>query len=112
MRNVDRIKQLNHELGRHRKKVADQDARIMELERRVQDREEGAAQVSVLVDAVLAALAASYGTRVTDDEDNLLGYRLELEGFDLERMRELWQVSAQKRGDTYTIGVMARDAAI
>lgn len=111
MRNVDRIKQLNHELGRYRKKVADQDARIRDLEEQVVDREEGASQVACLVDAVLAAVAANYGTKVTGDDGDLLGYRLELEGFKLERMRELWQVSAQRQGDTYTIGVMSRDRA-
>lgn len=111
MRNVDRIKQLNHELGRYKKKVADQDSRIRELEEQVVDREEGANQVACLVDAVLAAVASSYGTAVMDDDDTIIGYRLELEGFDLERMRELWQVSAQRQGDTYTIVVMARETA-
>lgn len=111
MRNVDRIKQLNHELGRYKKKVADQDSRIRELEEQIRDREEGASQVACLVDAVLAAVASSYGTAVMDDDDTLIGYRLELEGFELERMRELWQVSANKQGDTYTIGVMARERA-
>lgn len=111
MRNVDRIKALNHELGRYQKKVADQDSWIRELEEKIRDREEGAYQVACLVDAVLAAVASSYGTPVMDDDDTIIGYRLELEGFELERMRELWQVSANKQGDTYTIGVMARDRA-
>ena len=111
MRNVDRIKSLEHELGRYRKKVEDQQKEMDKLNEMTRTQAEGADQVGILVDAILAATASRYGTVVEDDDGNVIGFRLELEEFELERMRKLWQVSAQKHGDTYTIGVMARDAA-
>ena len=109
MRNVDRIKALEHELGRYRKKVADQQKELDRLNEQVRAQAEGADQVGILVDAILAATASRYGTVVEDDDGNVIGFRLELEDFELERMRKRWRVSAQRRGSTYIVGVMERE---
>ena len=109
MRNVDRIKELEHELGRYRKKVADQQKELDKLNNQVRTQAEGADQVGILVDAILAATASRYGTVVEDDDGNVIGFRLELEAFELERMRKRWKVSAQRRGSSYVVGVMERE---
>lgn len=109
VRNVDRIKDLEHELGRYRKKVEDQQKAIDRLNEQVRTQAEGADQVGILVDAILAATASRYGTVVEDDDGNVIGFRLELEDFELERMRKRWKVSAQRRGSTYIVGVMERE---
>lgn len=108
MRNVDKIKSLEKELGRYQKKVADQQKELNRLEKLVQSQAEGADQVNILVDAILAAAAVRYGQAVEDDDGDVLGFRLELEDFELDKLREAWQVSAQKRGGSYIIGVMPR----
>ena len=105
MRNVDRIKALEHELGRYWKKVEDQRKELDKLNNQVRTQAEGADQVGILVDAILAATASRYGTVV----ENVIGFRLELEDFELERMRKRWRVSAQRRGSTYIVGVMERE---
>lgn len=109
MRNVDRIKALEHELGRYRKKVADQQKAIDRMSEQVRTQAEGADQVGILVDAILAATASRYGTVVEDDDGNVIGFRLELADFELERMRRCWRVSAQRRGSSYVVGVMERE---
>ena len=109
MRNVDRIKALEHELGRYRKKVADQQKELDRLNEQVRTQAEGADQVGILVDAILAATASRYGTVVEHDDGNVIGFRLELADFELERMRKRWKVSAQRRGSSYVVGVMERE---
>ena len=109
MRNVDRIKALEHELGRYRKKVEDQQKELDRLNEQVRTQAEGADQVGILVDAILAATASRDGTVVEDDDGNVIGFRLELADFELERMRKRWNVSAHRRGSTYIVGVKERE---
>ena len=108
MRNVDRIKRLETELGRYQKKVGDQQAELQELRKKLEGHETGAAQVNTLVDAVLAAVAVKYGTAV-QDEGEALGYRLELDDFAVDRLLDAWEVHAQKRDGVYVVGVMPRE---
>lgn len=86
-RNVDKIKRLEHELGRYRKKVADQARETEKLRQKVADADAGSAQLQAMVDAVLTAVALEYGLHVTDEEASgeELGWRL-YEGL-LDRMR-------------------------
>ena len=86
MRNIDKIKDLEHELGRHRKKINDQ-----------------------LVDALMAAVAKKYGIVVHGEDEEVIGYRLELDDFAVDRMMDRFQVSSQKRGTQYIIGAMLKE---
>lgn len=52
-RNVDKIKRLEHELGRYRKKVADQARETEKLRQKVADADAGSAQLSAMVDAAI-----------------------------------------------------------
>ena len=56
MRNVDKVKALETDLGRHRKKIEDQKAEIEKLKSLVETFSAGAEQTNVLVDAVMAAV--------------------------------------------------------
>lgn len=109
MRNVDKIKDLEHELGRYRKKVADQDAQIEKLKDMVQYNMEGAQELSRLIDAILSAVASKYGFVVRDENQEVIGYRLELDDFAVDRMMDRFQVNSQKRGTQYIIGAMLKE---
>lgn len=109
MRNIDKIKDLEHELGRHRKKINDQSIQMADLEAKVRLFEEGARQTNVLVDALMAAVAQKYGIVVRGEDDEAIGYRLELDDFAVDRMMDRFEVSSQKRGTQYIIGAMLKE---
>lgn len=109
MRNIDKIKDLEHELGRYRKKINDQSIQIADLEAKVRLFEEGARQTNVLVDALMAAVAQKYGIVVRGEDDEAIGYRLELDDFAVDRMMDRFQVSSQKRGTQYIVGAMLKE---
>ena len=109
MRNIDKIKDLEHELGRYRKKINDQSIQMADLEAKVRLFEEGARQTNVLVDALMAAVAQKYGIVVRGEDDEAIGYRLELDDFAVDRMMDRFQVSSQKRGTQYIIGAMLKE---
>lgn len=112
-RNVDKIKRLEHELGRYRKKVADQAKETEKLRRKVADADAGSAQLQAMVDAVLTAVALEYGLHVTDEEASgeELGWRLSLPLVDVAELRRRYEIHARKNGSGgVTIGVMEREA--
>lgn len=109
MRNIDKIKDLEHELGRYRKKINDQSIQMADLEAKVRLFEEGARQTNVLVDALMAAVAQKYGIVVRGEDDEAIGYRLELDDFAVDRMMDRFEVSSQKRGTQYIIGAMLKE---
>lgn len=109
MRNIDKIKDLEHELGRYRKKVNDQSIQIADLEAKIRLYEEGARQTNTLVDAIMAAVANKYGIVVRDEAEEVIGYRLELDDFAVDRMMDRFQVNSQKRGTQYIIGAMLKE---
>lgn len=109
MRNVDKIKALETDLGRHRKKIEDQKTEIEKLKQLVETYAAGAEQTNVLVDAVMAAVAQKYGIVVRGEDDYPIGYRLELDDFTVDRMKNRFQVHAQKRGTAYIIGAMLKE---
>lgn len=112
-RNVDKIKRLEHELGRYRKKVADQAKETEKLRRKAADADAGSAQLQAMVDAVLTAVALEYGLHVTDEASGEeLGWRLSLPLVDVAELRRRYEIHARKNGSGgVTIGVMEREAA-
>lgn len=113
-RNVDKIKRLEHELGRYRKKVADQAKETKKLRQKVADADVGSAQLQAMVDAVLTAVALEYGLHVTDEEASgeELGWRLSLPLVDVAELRRRYEIHARKNASGgVTIGVMEREAA-
>lgn len=109
MRNVDKIKDLEHELGRYRKKVNDQSIQIADLQAQVRGFEEGVRETSILVDALMAAVANRFGEAVRGEGDDVIGFRLELDDFAVDRMMERYEVSARRQGEKYVIGVLAKE---
>ena len=109
MRNIDKIKDLEHEMGRYRKKVNDQSIQIADLEAKIRLYEEGARQTNTLVDAIMAAVANKYGIVVRGEAEEVIGYRLELDDFAVDRMMDRFQVNSQKRGTQYIIGAMLKE---
>lgn len=109
MRNIDKIKNLETELGRCRKKVNDQSIEIADLKAKIRLFEEGARQTNVLVDAIMAAVASKHGIVVHGEDEEVIGYRLELDDFAVDRMMDRFQVHSQKRGKQYIIGAMLKE---
>lgn len=114
-RNVDKIKRLEHELGRYRKKVAD-DAKENERLRRLLDQaNKGNQETQAMVDALLTAAALNFGEDAVDpdDESKVLGKRLTLPRFNFVEMRTRYEVHARKdeENDAYVIGVVERSSA-
>lgn len=60
---------LKQELGRYRKKVADQQKEISRLRLQVIQHEQGARELSTAVDAVFAGLAKQFGKPVENSGD-------------------------------------------
>lgn len=65
-RNVDKIKRLEHELGRWRKKVADTAKENEELREALAQADAGNQETQALVDAVLTAVVLEHGERAMD----------------------------------------------
>lgn len=105
-RNRDKIKRLEHELGRYEKKVGD----LMKVNAQLAKRAQGVKEISMATDALLARLALAYGETATDpDTGKEIGKRLALDAFDvLDTYRE-YEVHARKDGDKYVIGVGLRN---
>lgn len=111
-RNVDKIKRLEHELGRYRKKVADQAKETEKLRRQVADADAGSRELHFAVDSMMAALAERYGEREQDGEE-VIGYRFEysMEAFAeaLKTYKVSFRVDNMRR--MYVIGVFPKEAA-
>lgn len=60
-RNRDKIKRLEHELGRYQKKVGDQQKEVNGLKKQIQAAEDGAHELGMIVDALMAGVAMKYG---------------------------------------------------
>ncbi len=113
-RNVDKIRRLEYELGRWRKKVADQAGENERLRADLEDARVGAVQHHAMVDAVLTAVALAYGERAMDPDapETALGWRLYTPLVDVAELRRRYEVHAEKNGrGGVTIGVMEREEA-
>ena len=67
-RNVDKIKRLEHELGRWRKKVADTANENEKLREALAQADVGNQETQALVDAVLTAVVLEHGERAMDPD--------------------------------------------
>lgn len=113
MRNADKIKALEKELGRYRKKVADQSREIKELERRHENAVEANMEMHKAVDAILARLAVKYGRKVKDEETGeVIGFRVTVPVFSVDDTLRQYEVRTRKNAAAgkYTVGVMERRA--
>lgn len=105
-RNRDKIKQLEHELGRYEKKVGD----LMKVNAQLAKRARGVAEISIATDALLAQVAIAYGEDAVDpDTGAVIGKRLMLPKFDARETYRKYEVHARRDGENYIIGVGLRD---
>nr|DAE52905.1 MAG TPA: hypothetical protein [Caudoviricetes sp.] len=105
-RNRDKIKQLEHELGRYEKRCGD----LMKLNAQLSKRSSGVTEISIATDALLAQVAIIYGEDVIDEDTGLtIGMRLTLPKFDVRKVYRQYEVHARRDGENYIIGVGLRD---
>ena len=106
MRNVDKIKRLEHEIGRYRKKVADDAKEKRELKDQLEAFQSGSNQVHMLV-----CMAQTYGVKVTDNETGEeLGWRLELAQKPDTQLLQRYEVRTRAgENGGYTVGVLPRE---
>ena len=112
-RNVDKIKRLEHELGRWRKKVADTAKENEELREALAQAQADAGnkETQALVDAVLTAVVLEHGEQAMDPDapETALGWRLAVPRFSVKEMREKYEIHARRgEGGKYILGVMER----
>lgn len=105
-RNRDKIKQLEHKLGRYEKRCGD----LMKLNAQISRRAAGVAEISIATDALLAQVAMAYGEAAVDpDTGEAIGKRLTLPKFDARETYRKYEVHARRDGENYIIGVGLRD---
>lgn len=113
-RNVDKIKRLEKEIGRYKKKIADQAKENDELRRRLKAAHAGNGETQRAVDAILAQTAIIYGEKVMDEETGAeLGRSLTLPMFRVDDILARFEVRARRdtEADRYIVGVVPREAA-
>ncbi|MEG1577157.1 MAG: hypothetical protein RR336_00150, partial [Oscillospiraceae bacterium] len=62
-RNIDKIKSLEHEIGRYQKKVADQTKLIASMHNNLMEAMQGNQETQAAVDAVLTAVVLGFGVQ-------------------------------------------------
>lgn len=112
MRNVDKIKSLEYELGRRDKKIADQAAIIKRQNKMLENATAGLGELRAATDAILAQAAIACGEKVKDEETGKdLGYRLNIPNVPVHETLAKYEVKA--RGDRehglYVIGVVPKE---
>ena len=114
MRNVDKIKGLEKELGKYQKKVADQGKLLRKLRDELERSHAGAIQLQAAADGLLTAVALEFGEIVRDEETGAeLGHRLTVPMFSLREMRQKYEVHARRDEEarTYVLGIVPREGA-
>ena len=114
MRNVDKIKSLEKELGKYQKKVADQGKLLRKLRDELERSHAGAIQLQAAADGLLTAVALEFGEIVRDEETGAeLGNRLTVPMFSLREMRQKYEVHARRdeEAKTYVLGIVPREVA-
>jgi hypothetical protein len=105
-RNRDKVKRLEHELGRYQKKVGE----LMKANAQLARRAAGVAEISIATDALLAQVAITYGEDAVDpDTGAVIGKRMTLPKFDAREIYRKYEVHARRDGEQYIIGVGLRD---
>lgn len=111
-RNVDKIKRLEHELGRYKKKVSDQDVVLRKLHNELMDAHKGNQETQAAVDAVLTAVVLGHGVVAEDPDEpgKVLGWRLAVQHFTVNEMREKYEIRTRRdeESDSYVLGVVPR----
>ncbi|MFR1826694.1 MAG: hypothetical protein ACLTKB_09120 [Lawsonibacter sp.] len=110
-RNVDRIRELEHELGRYQKKVADQAKEAVRLRGELDRAYAGGVEAQRAMDAILIQTAVAYGQTVKDEETGEeLGWRLRLPVPNVEEIHARYEIHARRDGaeGAYIIGVAPR----
>lgn len=111
-RNVDKIKRLEHELGRYQKKVADQARELGALRAELDKANAGNKETQAAVDAVLTAVVLGHGVQVEDPDQpgKVLGWRLVVPHFSVSEMQEKYEIHARRgeEADSYVLGVIPR----
>ena len=110
MRNIDKIKLLEKELGRYKKAVSDRDKVVQKQKEELENTVAGSLQLQAATDALISAIALSYGQEITED-GGFLGWRLTVPKFSVEDMRGRYEVHARRDGNTgdYIVGVVQRE---
>lgn len=99
---------MDKELGRYKKKVADQQKLIKQLQAENQELVELEEITRVSMDCILAAVATQHGKEETEDGE-CLGWSLRIRVLDMLGMIETYQVQARKDGEDIVIGVCKRE---
>lgn len=111
-RKVDKIKRLERELWRYRKKVGDDGKELERLRKALDQANKGIRETQILVDAVLTAVALEYGedARDPDGGEKILGKRLLLPEIRVTELREKYEIHAGKDAETggFSVGVVER----
>ena len=112
MRHIDEIKLLKREIGRYRKKVADQQKEIQRMKEREQSNMEGLKEMTQFCNALIIQTALSYGRR-EEEEGEVLGWRLELPALDVRALGEKYERRSRRdaESNTLVIGVLPREDA-
>ena len=106
MTNKQRIKQLEHELGRYQKKVGDQAKEAAKLRDELKTATEAAGQMAMSFDAALIQSALSCGEKIHDEESgDFIGWRLEIPKIKPRELKEKYKVSAWADEEILHIGV-------
>lgn len=110
MRNRDKIKVLEKELGKYRKKVFDQSRELERYKRRCDIHDEAILQLNASLDAILIQCALKYG-REEREEGKVLGHRLELPMIRVDDLHRRYEIRSRKdeETDNYIIGVVPRE---
>lgn len=114
MRNADKIKALEKELGRYRKKVADQGKELNQLKEKLRTAYAGNIEINRTVDSVLAQTALAYGEDIRDEESGVsLGRRLVLPISSIGKVLGKYEVKARRDDmeQVYYIAVVPREQA-
>ncbi len=102
-RNVDRIKELELELGRWKKRVSGQQKELARLKEELKEFEAGRAQLCQAADGVLAETAKTFGERLKDG-----GWRMSIPAPSVARTARDYDVLAQREAGGYVVTVLPR----
>lgn len=108
MRNIDKIRSLEAELWKYKKKVSDQQKLVSKLSGEVEQSRSALEEIQSLTDAILANAAIACGEPVEED-GKTIGYRLTIPAFSVQETLEKYKIGARKdENGAYTIGVMEK----
>lgn len=105
-------KQHEREIGRYRKKIADQEKCIKILEGNLQSTQAGMIEMQMMIDALLSTIVIHHGEKSIDAESGKeLGWRLAVPIFDVMDARKNYEIHARKdfEQELYVIGVAPRE---